>query len=278
MKLYALFCLFIGVQTATAQSPNWLIKPQFDSIYMIQKTYFGVVKNKKHGIVSIDNTVLVPLIFDDLHCPYADEPFIVGVKKNNLWGFTKQNGEVIIPFQFEKAADFKKNGLAAVAKNKKWGFVNTKGQIVIDFQYTFTSGFVYGETALVGIITDSTAEQWQINAQNKRMVEADQGNEVKEIFQDNLKIPERAQAFFENGKYGLKKGNQVISQPKYENMYAITSSYRAFLVFINGKYGCVNDEGEDILKAEFEAMLTNGFDWVAVKQNGLWGIAKVVSN
>ncbi|MFI5151149.1 MAG: WG repeat-containing protein [Bacteroidia bacterium] len=79
------------------------------------------------------------------------------------WGFINPEGKLIIPFQFEKVADFSE-GMAAVCLNGQWGFVNTKGEIVIvpkfDDDFEHTLGFKGGlalihQNGLIGFIDKS---------------------------------------------------------------------------------------------------------------------------
>lgn len=62
-----------------------------------------------------------------------------------IWGYINQDGEVVIPFQYQRAFGFSENGLAAVAKEEEpvvagqkttwWGYIDETGKEMITYQY-----------------------------------------------------------------------------------------------------------------------------------------------
>lgn len=59
---------------------------------------------------------------------------LICVQSNGLWGVMNEDGEIIIPFQFEGASHFKES-LCAVKQNDKLGFINRVGTFIIEPQY-----------------------------------------------------------------------------------------------------------------------------------------------
>ena len=55
------------------------------------------------------------------------------------WEFINAQGEVVIPFQFERIEYFSDAGLAEVRMNGKWGCINTKGEMVVPCEYSYLS-------------------------------------------------------------------------------------------------------------------------------------------
>lgn len=62
---------------------------------------------------------------------------LAATDKNGKTGYITQNGEVAIPFIYEKALPFKTEigNLGFVKKNSKWGAVDMQGNVKIDFLY-----------------------------------------------------------------------------------------------------------------------------------------------
>lgn len=64
---------------------------------------------------------------------------VVGVKKNEKWGFVKLTGETVIPFEYNEIMPFQNfingNSYAKVRKGKKWGVINDGGKVIIPCQY-----------------------------------------------------------------------------------------------------------------------------------------------
>ena len=62
---------------------------------------------------------------------------------NQNAGFIDENGNEIIPLQYNSAKSFSE-GLAAVKREDKWGYINKAGEIIIPFKYTQASSFSNG--------------------------------------------------------------------------------------------------------------------------------------
>ena len=54
---------------------------------------------------------------------------LFAVKQNDKWGFKDEKGDIVIPFIYDYARDFKE-GKAGVKLNKKWFYINEKGERV----------------------------------------------------------------------------------------------------------------------------------------------------
>jgi len=61
---------------------------------------------------------------------------LIPVKQDGKWGYTNENNEITIPFQFDHARTFSEN-LAVVKKNGKYGVIDIEGHQVIPFKYDF---------------------------------------------------------------------------------------------------------------------------------------------
>ena len=68
----------------------------------------------------------------DAACEQIDESFAEGMQAvclNGLWGYIDENGQTVIPFQWEGACNFY-HGLALVEKNGKLSYIDHDGVIV----------------------------------------------------------------------------------------------------------------------------------------------------
>ena len=75
---------------------------------------------------------------------YTDEDLEPQQGENGKYGYVhKKTGEVVIPYQFEKAWTFSE-GLACVQQNGKQGFIDKTGKIVIPCQFEETWAFKEG--------------------------------------------------------------------------------------------------------------------------------------
>jgi hypothetical protein len=65
---------------------------------------------------------------------------LVPIRKNSVWGFADEEGNIVIPAIYQMVWAFK-TGLAPVKKNGLWGFIDKTGNVIIDFQYDFVHPF-----------------------------------------------------------------------------------------------------------------------------------------
>ena len=80
------------------------------------------------------------------------------IQKNGLYGYAEFDGEIIIPPQYQDAADkpaerFPRNRelLIPVKKGKLWGYIDLSGKTRIPFRYQEAEPFIeqYGTSARV---------------------------------------------------------------------------------------------------------------------------------
>lgn len=117
---------------------------QYDNVDECSCGLAQVTKGDKHGYVTKDGTVVVPLIYEDaLH--FSEN--MAAVKKNGKWGFIDTTGKEVIPPQYGDANSFA-DGLAVVMKDNKYGFIDNTGKTIIPFIYTNASGFSEGLAAV----------------------------------------------------------------------------------------------------------------------------------
>ena len=62
---------------------------------------------------------------------------------NGKWGYADEQGNLVIPCQWDKVWFFAE-GLAAVQKDCKWGFIDKRGNLVIPCQWPCHSSFSDG--------------------------------------------------------------------------------------------------------------------------------------
>ncbi|MDE6309966.1 MAG: WG repeat-containing protein, partial [Muribaculaceae bacterium] len=71
------------------------------------------------------------------------------IEQNGKYGYADEDGNTVIPCEFDEARYFSNEGLAAVCQNGKWGYINKSGDVVIplkyDSSYDFTEGLAWVE-------------------------------------------------------------------------------------------------------------------------------------
>lgn len=116
-------------------------------IYSIAYNFYDglamVSKNKMSGYIDVKGKEIIPLIHQSIGMfgNFDDEIIEAGI--GNKRGYYNRKGEIVIPFEYEKAFPFSE-GLAPVRKNGKWGFVDSGNHVVIPFIYEEVWSFTEG--------------------------------------------------------------------------------------------------------------------------------------
>lgn len=61
---------------------------------------------------------------------------------NNRYGYINKKGDLVIPFNYDKAKPFE-NGFAYVEKNGKSGYIDKNGKIVVPLEYDIDEYFFW---------------------------------------------------------------------------------------------------------------------------------------
>ena len=82
---------------------------------------------------------------------------LIGVCKNDLWGYSLPSGEITIDLCWDEAFPFSPDGIAMVTKDEKYGFINKSGHLITDIRWTdafdFCDGYaIVAEDNCYGII------------------------------------------------------------------------------------------------------------------------------
>lgn len=89
--------------------------------------------NDKWGYINRNGEVMIPIqskkISSDFH-----EGLAWGWGPQGGVGFFDKHGNVVIPYEYERACSFC-NGLAAVRKDNLWGMINKENEVIVPFEY-----------------------------------------------------------------------------------------------------------------------------------------------
>lgn len=85
------------------------------------------------------------------------------ISENGLWGYANEEGQLIIPFQFENVTLFT-GDRASVKQNGKYGFINGIGEYLIKPKYDSIEYFDYTEA-----IVTKNGKKFTINRKGKKL-------------------------------------------------------------------------------------------------------------
>ena len=232
---------------------------------------YGVGNGEEWGFVNKKGKEVIPVKYGSVS---NFNEGLAAVTKDGKDGFVNKKGKVVIPFRYDDTKGFSE-GLAAVKKDGKWGFVNKKGKVVIPFKYTDANNFSKGKaevevTEYVGqrrnhwvkqVINKKGALLYYIPREYSFMGEkvGDESymlinKEGKKIVLKDYDILDdrfnegRAYVLYKNGKYGyIDENGNPITDFEYDYEYDWEFRDGIAMVCKDGKYGFINREGKVIV-------------------------------
>jgi len=191
----------------------------------------------KYGFINYKGKVIIPATFD-----YARDfqEGLAPIEINGKTGYMNIKGQLVIPATFDEGTWFSEE-FAAVKQNNKWGYINKSGQTVIPFQFEDADEFSDG---LATISKDKTCAYIDKTGA--------------------IVIP-----FIYEHCYDFRNGRAVVTTKEWEHKYIdktgkvvneqipperqIPTAYPGHFE-VNGKRGMVNNSGDTIAKAIYQAI------------------------
>ena len=103
------------------------------------------------GLVNTTRLFVVAILFPLISCQSPQQTKgssgLFPIEQNGQAGYVNAEGAMIIPLQFQKAAEFA-GDQAAVKLGGKWGYINADGKIVINPQFDRAGDFSEGLAAV----------------------------------------------------------------------------------------------------------------------------------
>jgi hypothetical protein len=236
---------------------KWVMRPSYEHIGEFSTSGIAVTRHHgRYGLVNIRGKKVLP-------CRYTGvRPFSEGlacVSLNGRWGYVNEKGEAVIRPAYTKAGDFSE-GLARVRVKGKWGYINSLGELVISPRYDQCLDFREGRAGVYengeGFYIDETGER-VIAGQRFRKVEGFSGN--------------RALVKDREGRSGFISLDGTLRIKGYEE--ARTFEEDIACVKRNGKWGMVDETGQEVLAAKFDAIESFKEGFAKVRVSILQGIA-----
>jgi WG containing repeat len=212
------------------------------------------------------------------------------------WGFIDEQGQQVIPFQYDYVSDFHQNS-ATVYKNNKWGLIDDNNHLLLAtkfetmnflpnsdqnlYQITRTAQKMGAIDTLGKLIVPITYEQ--VRAKNGFLAVQKQhlwgfinekGQKIcEEQFNNVRDFHENRAAVFERSRWGfIDQNGQLVIKANFANVGDFSQNL-AWVRLKNNQMGYIDNTGQIIFQSNFTA-LTNFVDSVATARdkNMFWGI------
>lgn len=259
---------------------NELLSCWYEKINDFNEGFALVKRDGKYGYVDINWNEAIPCVYK-----YAQEfrEGLAAVCNDEGWGFIDYLGNEVIRCQYESAHSFNEGvaitsytyydssgghsptnsyiidksgrnlyfgmedisndlheGLIAQNTGYEAGYINKVGEKVIPFIYQYTSNFING----MGYVTTHD---------NLRGIIDTLGNQIVPPIYDYISpFDGNFAKVSQNKKYGIIDiTGKVIVPCKYDNIYDFNEGL-AWVRDEKGKFGCINKNGEEIIKCQYE--------------------------
>lgn len=283
---------------------NVVIPFTYDDASEFKNGLARVEQNGKDAFINTNNEIVIPFETYDGVYPSVGANGLINVKKGNQYGYADANGKMVIAAQYDFVAPFGTEGLALVGKinqsdnEMKYGWINANGKAIIGLQYNEAYGFNKHGLALVkenqsyGLINTKgknvTNFDWYTkpfftdldnvsapvitkNDGKKCVVDFATGKEIIPANYDDIKyVRNNGDTYIhieKDGQWGFAIDGNIIMHPKYSQIG--TFSEGTARVKRDGKYGYINEKGEEIIPVKYDlaGKFNDGFAWVRVEDD-----------
>lgn len=203
-------------------------------------------------------------MFKDASAEIPYEKSVLMYEENNQYGIMDFQGKKLTKAKYDSIESLLyKEGCLLVKKEDKYGIINIKGKQMIEVAYDSITadGYYDKETKYqnAGFIVGQKKEEGYrygyIDANSKKILEL----EYNEI--DRITEIEQEHGIYllalKNGQAGVYKNKNQIIKHHYEEI-EYNKSQNLFLVEKNKKQGVMDQEGNEIIKAEYDYIMISG--------------------
>jgi hypothetical protein len=235
---------------------EFVIKCKYEEIQQV-KTFFIAKINNKKGFISLTDSIIKPLIYDDIYFSYLDDAVANGdnnlgdnyiVKKDNLYGVINPNvANEIIPILYSNIRTLFDSYYIVQNNENKNGLFFKNGEKVLNEDYKFYN--VYENS----IFTTKNNKAFLVKLDKNKFKEIEIFVEEFIQFKDELGFSRNANQIFKSkGKFGvINYENNIIIPCEYELIENIYLS-KEFIVKKDNKFGIVNSDNKVIVEIEYD--------------------------
>lgn len=190
-------------------------------------------KNGRWGLIDDNGNVIIPFEYDEIKFAWKNT---FNVRKKGKWGIIDEAAVVIIPCEYDEEFHFLE--AMSVKKDGKWGIIDNKNKVIIPFEYDLK--FDLGD-----IMSVKKGGKWGI-IDNKNKVLIPFEYDLKFDFADTMPVNK-------GGKYGIiDNNNKVVIPFEYDEKFEFAET---MIVKKGGKWGIIDNKNNAITKFFAEEMI-----------------------
>lgn len=233
-------------------SGRYEIECKYDDIQLSDSLYI-VKQNKKEGLVTKRDSILKPLIYDDLYGAFHKDSISYKnqyhAHKDDLKGIINPFlQKEIIPVSYKYIEQFSGYYITTNPENKN-GLFSADGQVIIPEDYDFYNA------AQHKIFAVKNSKNYLLTVEKNSFKETEilTGEFIKDKSSLSGFSKSKYQIFKEKNKFGvISNQNNIVIPAEYD---AITEIYGTgeFIVKKNSKYGIVNSNNQILLELKYDS-------------------------
>lgn len=202
---------------------------------------------------------LTNLISDTLY-----EKHVLKYEANGKYGLLGIDGKAVTDAKYDEISSFEhKEGILLVKENGKYGVINENGNQIIKCEYDsiasdqyYSEEDQYSKTGyIVCNITNQGYRYGYYDYEGSKMLDVEH-NEITRLVegsnQENIYL-----IVAKNGQYGVFINNNKIINTQYQSI-SYDKKMQIFIVEITGKYGIIDEKGNELLKVEYSNIEIKG--------------------
>lgn len=256
---------------------NVLLQADYDFITPFVNGYalIGSREGSKlllEGIIGEDGNI--NFLNDKYYLPgnnqYVSEDKLVVSNKSGKYGYINTLGDIVVKCQFDNALPFKE-GYAPVKQGNYMKFITenydrntSRNMLVVDFHYGEMTAAGCFSNGLAPIAYNTDYALINTTGQKVRKIKED---DFKQTYKKNNAAPSSKSPSFstssnyveysENGKYGLKEGDNIIVTPQFDS-FREKYSDGGVLASLNGKLGLLRiSDGDVSVESKVNGVVTS---------------------
>lgn len=119
----------------------------FNELLSFDRNQLAIVSKDNHfGVIDQEGNIVIPFQYQQLVLSTIHN--VYSAKRDEMWGFITRSNQVLIPLVYELTSDFIEH-LCAVKKDDKWGFIDLLNTTVIPFLYDGCTDFSQGYAGIM---------------------------------------------------------------------------------------------------------------------------------
>ncbi|MCF8304643.1 MAG: WG repeat-containing protein [Bacteroidales bacterium] len=226
----------------------------FDKIRRIEDKLIVMQAGHKHGLFNIERRQTI------IPCEYSyPEKFERGywqVSKGNLKGIYANNGQQVLPCEFDNISLRKIDDVFLVEKRRRQGCYDLSGRRLIPAEYDSIFPYDNGYARIM---------------RNGYMGMADRQGHivVKPQYDDVFKGEDHFFPVKKDGRYGFVKNGELFISLDYDDFNGMEEGLAA--MSYKGKWGFVNTKGRESIPFRYDKLRALSGGLAAAKKGGQWG-------